>query len=99
LRCEMSANDPKRTLAVHCLGAVKKDPSKLFDERAIRAQARPGMIATNNTDPVFLVLIGLTGSSVDPRGSAVGYARAAKSLASFTIGILARVQRFSNLSV
>jgi hypothetical protein len=50
---------------------LKKDPKKLFDQKAVFAQALPGMIATNNTDPVFLVFIGLTGSSVDPRSSAV----------------------------
>ena len=52
---------------------LKKDPNKLFDLEAIKAQAKPGMIATNNTDPVFLVFIKLTGSAVDmrPGGSPV----------------------------
>jgi hypothetical protein len=47
--------------------ALKKDPSVLFEPQAILAQAKPGMIAADNTDPVFLVFIRLTGSSVDTR--------------------------------
>jgi hypothetical protein len=43
---------------------LKKDPSTLFDQQAIMAKARPGMMATDNTDPVFLVFARLTGSSV-----------------------------------
>jgi hypothetical protein len=44
---------------------MKKDPRTLFDQQAILAKASPGMIATNNTDPVFLVFVRLTASSVD----------------------------------
>ena len=44
---------------------MRKDPCTLFDQQAILAQAKPGMIATNNTDPVFLVFVRLTASSVD----------------------------------
>jgi hypothetical protein len=62
---------------------ISKDPSKLFDEQAIRTQAKAGMIATNNTDPVFLVLVGLTGSSVDQRGSAVAVCQGHNELAAF----------------
>ena len=36
---------------------LKKDPQKLFDPKAIWAMAEPGMIATDNTDPVFLAII------------------------------------------
>ena len=36
---------------------LKKDPQKLFDPKAIRTLAEPGMIATDNTDPVFLAII------------------------------------------
>jgi len=35
---------------------LRQDPAKLFDWRAIRARARPGDIAVDNTDPVFLTL-------------------------------------------
>jgi hypothetical protein len=62
---------------------LAKDPNQLFDQRAVFAQAKPGMIATNNTDPVFLVLIGLTGSSVDPRGSAVAVCQGRNELSEF----------------
>jgi hypothetical protein len=49
--------------------SLKKDPNKLFDLQAILERARPGMIATNNTDPVFLAFVRLTDSSVgDPKG-------------------------------
>jgi hypothetical protein len=64
---------------------LKKDPSTLFDQKAILTQARPGMIATDNTDPVFLVFARLTGSSVDTRtgGSAVAVCRGREELAAF----------------
>jgi hypothetical protein len=42
---------------------LRKDASKLFDPEAVRAMARPGMLATDNTDPVFLAFVNLTGSS------------------------------------
>jgi hypothetical protein len=48
---------------------LKKDPASLFDQDSVRAQAKPGMFAIDNTDPVFLVIIRLTGSSVDLRQS------------------------------
>ena len=35
---------------------LRQDPDKLFDQQAIRARARPGDIAVDNTDPVFLTL-------------------------------------------
>jgi hypothetical protein len=35
---------------------LRQDPVKLFDWQAIRASARPGDIAIDNTDPVFLTL-------------------------------------------
>ena len=56
---------------------LRKDPRTLFDQQAILAQARPGMIATNNTDPVFLVMVRLTASSVDEQNgsSAVAVCR------------------------
>ena len=67
----------RRQLEIAHTETLKKDPSALFDERVILAQAKPGMIATNNTDPVFLVFIRLTGSSVDtrPGDSAVAVCR------------------------
>ena len=35
---------------------LKQNPYELFDERAIRKKARPGDIAVDNIDPVFLTL-------------------------------------------
>ena len=35
---------------------LRQNPDKLFDREAIRARARPGDIAVDNTDPVFLTL-------------------------------------------
>ncbi len=52
---------------------LKKDPRVLFDRQAILAQAKPGTIATDNTDPVFLAFARLTDSAVDDQagGAAV----------------------------
>ena len=44
---------------------LEKHPSDLFDQEAIRARAKPGMIAFDSTDPVILIFLRLTGSSVD----------------------------------
>jgi hypothetical protein len=35
---------------------LRQRPDKLFDQEAIRAAARPGDIAVDNTDPVFLTI-------------------------------------------
>jgi hypothetical protein len=35
---------------------LRQDPDKLFDQQAIRASARPGDIAVDNVDPVFLTV-------------------------------------------
>ena len=35
---------------------LRQRPDKLFDQQAIRAKARPGDIAVDNTDPVFLTV-------------------------------------------
>jgi hypothetical protein len=48
---------------------LAKDPAVIFDERAIQAQAKPGMIATSSTDPVFLAIADVTGSTVDKQRS------------------------------
>src|SRR6516162_2472694 len=37
----------------------------LFNPRAVRATIKPGMIATDNTAPVFLAFVRLSGSEVD----------------------------------
>ncbi len=75
----------RRRLETAHAQTLKKDPSVLFDQQAISAQAKPGMIATNNTDPVFLVFIRITGSAVDtrPGGSPVAVCRGRDELAVF----------------
>jgi hypothetical protein len=50
---------------------LKKDPRALFDVKAIQAMAKPGMIATDNTDPIFLVFVKLSGSTVNQVHAAV----------------------------
>jgi hypothetical protein len=64
---------------------MRKDPHTLFDPQAIKAQARPGMIAVNNTSPVFLVFVRLTASSVDDEdgSSVVAICRGAAQLQEF----------------
>jgi len=64
---------------------LKKDPSTLFDQQAILAQAKPGMFGADNTDPVFLVFIKLTGSSVDTRlgGSRIAVCRGHDEFSAF----------------
>jgi hypothetical protein len=44
---------------------LAKDPNQLFDEKALLAQAKPGMIAFESTEPIILAFARLTGSSVD----------------------------------
>jgi hypothetical protein len=44
---------------------LKKDPKSLFDPAAVKAMAKPGMIATDNTAPVFLVVLKLPESTAD----------------------------------
>jgi hypothetical protein len=36
---------------------LRQDPGQLFDREAIRKNARPGDLAVDNTDPVFLTVI------------------------------------------
>jgi hypothetical protein len=75
----------KKFEAIHAQ-ILNKDPSTLFAQKAILAQAKPGMIATDNTDPVFLVFVRLTASSVgDQRkdGTAVAVCRGPAELDSF----------------
>jgi hypothetical protein len=61
-----------RQLAAAHADTMRKDPRRLFDQQVILAQAKPGMIAVNNTSPVFLVFVRLTASSVDDQeGSGV----------------------------
>jgi hypothetical protein len=64
---------------------MRKDPRTLFDQQAILAQAERGLIAANNTDPVYLVFVRLTASSVDEQNgsSAVEVCRGPAQLQEF----------------
>lgn len=44
---------------------LQKDPQVLFDQEAVRRMAKPGMIATDNTAPVFMAFVKTTGSAVN----------------------------------
>jgi hypothetical protein len=43
---------------------LRKDQA-LFDQEAVRRMAKPGMIATDNTAPVFMALVRTTGSAIN----------------------------------
>jgi hypothetical protein len=73
----------RRRLETAHAQTLKKDPSVLFDQQSILAQSKSGMIATNNTDPVFLVFIRITGSDTRPGGSPVAVCRGRDELAVF----------------
>jgi hypothetical protein len=64
---------------------LKKDHATLFDQQAIRSQAKPGMLAIDNTSPIFLAFVRLTDSSIgDPRGGgAVEVCRGHEELVTF----------------
>jgi hypothetical protein len=65
--------------------SLKKDPATLFDQQAIMAQANSGMIAVNNTDPIFLAFARVTDSSVGNQkgGGAVEVCRGRDGLSGF----------------
>jgi hypothetical protein len=64
---------------------LKKDPKELFDLQAVRAMARPGMLAVDNTDPVFLALVRVPGRSVGKGkvGALLAVCRGPEGLAKF----------------
>jgi hypothetical protein len=64
---------------------LKMDPAALFDAQAILLQARPGMMATDNTHPIFLAFKRLTDSAVDDHksGGAVGVCQGDMELSLF----------------
>lgn len=45
--------------------SLKKDPKVLFDPLAVQAMASPGMLAVDNTDPVFLAMVNIPDQSAD----------------------------------
>jgi hypothetical protein len=73
----------RRTFDATHAETLEKDPSALFDQQAVRAQAKPGMIATDNTDPVFLAFVRLTDSSVGQQKGDVAVCRGHVELGAF----------------
>jgi hypothetical protein len=72
----------RRQLEAAHTQTLKKDPKQLFDPKAIfLAQAKLGMIEINNADPVYLVIVKLTDSEVDPSGSPVAVCRGVEEFA------------------
>jgi hypothetical protein len=65
--------------------SLKRDAKSLFDPQAVRAMAKPGMIATDNTDPVFLAFVNLSESKVGDRKvrAAITVCRGHEELAAF----------------
>jgi len=44
---------------------LRKDPRRLFDPHAVQEKAKPGMIAVDNAEPIFLVFVKLSGSTAE----------------------------------
>jgi hypothetical protein len=53
---------------------LRQDPKVLFDQRAIRANAKAGDMAVNNTDPVFLVMVTKSGAARNEDDEAIACA-------------------------
>jgi hypothetical protein len=62
---------------------LKKDAKSLFDPTAIKAMAKPGMIATDNTAPVFLVVLKLPDSTADQVHAAMTVCRGHDEVTTF----------------
>jgi hypothetical protein len=65
---------------------LRQPPDKLFDEQAIHAAARPGDIAVDNTDPVFLTVASRGQRAVDgkPPGPIPAVCRGLKKVSEFS---------------
>lgn len=62
---------------------LNKDAAVLFDPQAVAAEARPGMLATDNIAPVFLVFLRLTGSAVGKQDTVAAVCQGRVALAAF----------------
>jgi len=67
---------------------LKQDPKALFDEAAIRNNARPGDLYFDNTDPVFLTIASRPRSEKDDASGAV--CRGMKEVSEFLKKVSAR---------
>ena len=63
--------------------SLKKDRRRLFDPIAVRAMMKPGMIATDNTDPVFLASVKLSGSTAQRVHAAMAVCKGHEGLSEF----------------
>lgn len=73
----------RRTFEVAYAQTLKRDPKVLFDQEAIMAQAKPGLIAVDNTHPVFLAIVRLTESVGNKTGAAAIVCQGHDALMSF----------------
>ena len=62
---------------------LKKDPKALFDPQAVRAMARPGMLAVDNTDPVFLAVVNVPAPPAGKVRASLAVCRGQDDLAEF----------------
>lgn len=62
---------------------LRKDPGVLFDKIAVQAMAKPGLIATDNAHPIFLVFVKLSGSTVDKVHAVITVCRGHEELNAF----------------
>ena len=53
----------RRSLEIAYAQTLEQDPVALFDEEAVSARAKPGIIAIDNIDPVFLAFVTTSSSS------------------------------------
>jgi hypothetical protein len=63
---------------------LRQTPDKLFDQQAIRARARPGDIAVDNTDPVFLTVASKTQRAPDGTAPSSGVCRGLEKVSEFS---------------
>jgi hypothetical protein len=74
----------RRDLETAHAQGLKMDRKVLFDLEAVRETVKPGMIATDNTAPVFLAFVRLSGSEVDGKvHEAITVCRGHDELAAF----------------
>jgi hypothetical protein len=62
---------------------LKKDPKALFDAKAVRRRVRPGMLAVDNTDPVFLAIVKCPAPSADKIDASLAVCRGHRGLTDF----------------
>ena len=62
---------------------LKKDPKALFDAKAVRRLVRPGMLAVDNAEPVFLAIVKCPAPSADKIHASLAVCRGHGGLTDF----------------